>query len=155
MVGRDAAADGALRPVLVSTAQLGDSLDVLGRLIGRLVSQVAFDVSACAADRVSRADGGVGGHRRHMRRHGYERTGGRGARSCRRDVDDDGDSRILDPLDDVAHGRIKAARRVEADDDGGRVGVFSSVDAPVEVAGHDRVDIAVGSENVDRLAGVD
>ena len=56
-----------------------------------------------------------------LRGHRDEGAGGGGATADGRDVDDDRHLRCLDALDDLAHGAVEAAGRVEAEDDGARV----------------------------------
>jgi hypothetical protein len=80
-------------------------------------------------------------HRGHVRRHGKEDAGGRGAGAGRRYVEHDRHLRGELGLDDLSHRRVEPARSVCEDDHGGIVLVVRAVDGVGQVLLRDRVDI--------------
>lgn len=92
---------------------------------------------------MSGADIRTGRHDGDMGCHGDEYARGGGSRSARMDVDDHGYLGCQELLDDVAHRRIEAARRIEFQQEGFGVPIATLIEQPLDICPGYRADRAL------------
>ena len=98
---------------------------------------------------MGRADVRSRRHRGDVRGYGDDDAGRGRPRPGRGDVDDDGDGGVQDPLGDVPHGQIEAARRIETDDQPLRAALGRLIDALDDVFGNGRRDGGADRDHIE------
>ena len=105
--------DGPHRPVRVSAALLREALRIRLGVLQDLRLHGLIHLLFTHANGMGGADVGAGGHSGHVGGKEYDRSGGRGPCAGRIDVNDHGHARLHNRFNDLPHGRVEAARRVE------------------------------------------
>ena len=144
--------DSLFRPVAVAPVLLGQAAERFRRVVDHLPLEIGRDVSAARRDGRRGAEVRLRRHRQDIGRLADPDSGGGGASSLGRDVDDHRDSRRELFLVDVPHRLGEPAGSVEPDHDR----VITLVVRPLDLADHvvsrDRVDVVLEHDFEDTRA---
>ena len=146
--------DGLFDPGFVTAALVGDGLGEGSGEVFDLHAHRTLDVAAAHLDRMGGADSGSGSHRGDIGGDGDEGSGGSGGRSRRRHVDDYGNRRIEQSLNDLLRRGKQSTGGIKLDNQGGGAIGEGLLDRILDKLGRGRVYRAVNLDQVNRLSGL-
>ena len=147
---RFALPDRLLDPLFVPRPLVGDPPDIGHGVVFHLPAHRLVHAAADPqADGMGRADVRPRRHRRDVGGHGDDDPGRGRPRPGGCDIDDDGQRGVQDPLGDVPHRQIQAARRIETDDQPFRTALRGLIDALDDVFGNGRGDGGADRDHIE------